>query len=361
MVTRSVTPDTCRLMRTLSIPALAALALILTAAPAAATVVDEAISFEVVNQNRSSAPCPTDGRTYRLSATLVAPARALRPGGGRAATLYLHGFGISGATWRPRAVAGYDLAVGLANRGHTSVILDRLSFGGSDVPHGFFACIGGEADVAHQIIDALREGDYATTRRRPVPFKRVALSGHSAGAQIAGLTAMTFGGVDALVSMSFEGGSQAMSPDLLRIAAMSSSVCATGGEAKRPGQPHGYQAKFVRGNERFYVRDIEPALADELVALEERAPCGMGASVPQGALAYQQGVGSITAPVLVVFGTHDALFTPGAGRRARDAFTGSGDVQLLEVPEAGHMVMFERGAPTVLHRHLSDWLTARGF
>jgi len=61
------------------------------------------------------------------------------------------------------------------------------------------SCTGSEADVAHQIVGALRSGSYRIGGRAGVPFSRVALAGHSTGSIIAQVEAYSFRDIDALV------------------------------------------------------------------------------------------------------------------------------------------------------------------
>src|SRR5947207_374947 len=77
--------------------------------------------------------------------------------------------------WDFQAVPGYDFAAALAQRGHVSAIVDRLGYGASDHPDGTKSCIGGQADVAHQVVQGLRSGGYATSSGPSVRFRRVAL------------------------------------------------------------------------------------------------------------------------------------------------------------------------------------------
>src|SRR4051794_29602761 len=111
--------------------AAAALVLLWAAPPAAARdVAVSPVAFKVANVNRSDVPCSSDGASYVVHGSLVAPAGALP----RSVTLYLHGLSYGAFFFRFDAVPGYDTAVELARSGHASVVVDRLGYRSSSGP-----------------------------------------------------------------------------------------------------------------------------------------------------------------------------------------------------------------------------------
>jgi len=156
-------------------------------ASAETRVFERPVSFQVSNVNRSGLVCGTDGRSYTIRGHLVGTRSELRS---HRVTLYLHGLGLGEFFWRLQGVPGYDFAAGMARRGHASVVIDRLGYGASDKPQGMGSWIGGQADIAHQIIGRLKSGRYdgAVTPR----FRRVGLIGHSAGGLITEVEAYSF-------------------------------------------------------------------------------------------------------------------------------------------------------------------------
>jgi pimeloyl-ACP methyl ester carboxylesterase len=341
---------------------LAAVALLAPAAPARAAdgIRDVPVTFDITNTADTDGRCATDMAAYRLRGTLVTPAGAhhTRAPSPRAVTVLLHGFGVPGSTFRPAAVAGYDVAAALARLGHAVVVLDQLGWGASDIPHGFFVCTGAWADHAWQVARALRSGGYTAGGARGPAFDRVALAGFSIGGGVAEIAAGR-DAADALVVMASPGSSEA-SDELGTIALEIATPCFTGGLEKRPGAPAGYQRTFLGTHADLYVHDAEPALLAELVAHEERGPCGVGGAVAQEAVARELARRRIDVPVLVVQGAHDRLFVPGSGPRAAAAFVASPDVTYVEMAGSGHVLTIEREAP-VLHGRLHAWLSDRGF
>lgn len=78
-----------------------------------------------------------------------------------------------------------------ARDGHVPVAIDRLGYDAGGTPDGFASCLGGQADIANQIVDQLRRGDYGVRGADAAPgFERVVLGGHSVGGQHSELSAV---------------------------------------------------------------------------------------------------------------------------------------------------------------------------
>ena len=76
--------------------------------------------------------------------------------------------------------------------------VNRLGYGASGRPPGDGSCLGGQADTTHQVLNRLRAGTYRVDGTAPVPFRRLALAGHSGGGPVAQVAAYSFPGIDAL-------------------------------------------------------------------------------------------------------------------------------------------------------------------
>lgn len=324
-------------------------ALLLGPLPASATIVDEAVTFHVKNVNRSQVPCLADGASYDVAGRLVGPQPL-----GRSATLYLHGLGFGQWFWRFGAVAGYDYALEMAKLGHTSVVIDRIGYGGSGRPNGFQSCVGAQADVAHQVAQALRSGSgYDVAGGAPVAFQRVALGGHSAGGEIAQIEAYSFADVDALVVMAWA--DQGTSNLALENFAATGVACLTG------GFQDGY-ASFGQRDADFRAlmfHDAEAAVENAATAMRSRDPCGDDGSITNGIVLDQLRfrLGAAPAPTLVVCGDSDAIFPPPACDE-QAALIGAD--QKIVLPGTGHALTLEKTAPA-LRAGVSAWLNAHGF
>jgi pimeloyl-ACP methyl ester carboxylesterase len=326
----------------------------------AGELVDLPVTFDVQNVNGTRVPCEPDGKRYPIAGHLMAPRSALDSG--RSVTVFLHGLEISAAYFRYRGVPGYDFQGELAELGHATIMVDRLGHGNSGLPPAGATCVGAQADIAHQVVDLARAGNFRIGDGAGRAFAKVALAGHSFGSYMAEIAAMSFRNEDALVLMAFaaEGIDLALLAD--RQSRGEAGTCtAGGGLEKRPGAPTGYAYLWpdrdIWNSDTF--GNAEARIAEEAEEMRERSPCGdINSSVPAGFTEPPQ-YNQITVPVLMLYGNQDKLFPPPAGQNHRTFFTGSDDVTFHEF-EGGHTLMLQRTAPQV-RRTLSDWLKARGF
>ena len=340
-----------------------ALALLLPAtAPAAEVVESIGVTFAVENVNRTTLPCNSDGKPYRIAGRIVGPQSVLE--GGRpvdVGTLYLHEYSFGSWFWTFDDVPGLNHAAEMARAGHVSVVIDRLGYDGSDHPPGLDTCLGAQADIARQIIERLKAGDYASGGSSP-RFARIVLAGHSVGAVAAELAVTSFGdalGVDGLVVLALA--NQGYTPGALQESFVQGGVCTTGGEPAEEGQPTGYAyyAQTPEDWKPLVFASASPAVQEAAVARRNRDPCGDVSTLTpaSGHNAAQQS--SITLPVLVLFGGSDAVYEPGTGEKEAAAFSGSDDVTYREFPDTGHALLLEAAAPDV-RGTIAEWLTARG-
>jgi pimeloyl-ACP methyl ester carboxylesterase len=325
-------------------------------------IVDVPVSFRVRNVNHSRAACSPGGGEHTLRGHLVAPRAALARAAPRAVTLYLHGGVVGEPTWHFEAVPGYDYAEEQARGGHVSVVVDQLGYGRSDIPNGAELCAGAHADMAHQMIGALRGGDYAIGGRDAVNFQRVALGGFSFGMLIAQVEAYSFRDIDALVV----GGWTDQGPSsevFVTESANAGAVCAQGGEPKRPGAASAYAYVFRREGQppALIFFNADPRVMEAVRHLHEREPCGfVSQATIQAVAANNAFLGTVDVPVLLVFGDQDAVWPRPAPDLQRERYSGSPDVTLRYVEHTGHTMMLERTAPK-FRAMVSDWLRRRGF
>ncbi|MEV1006954.1 alpha/beta fold hydrolase [Streptomyces sp. NPDC049881] len=316
-----------------------------------ADVVDIPVSFTVRNVNRSRSVCAVDGGTYTVRGHLTAPRALLGSGDDLSVTLYQHDIASGEWFWRLDA-QGHHLARELAARGHASLTVDRLGYGASDIPNGTGLCLGGSADIAHQITQQLRDGDYRThgaDRETPPAFDQVFLAGQGNGAQLAQIAGYSFDGIDGLVLMDWT--DVGLDPRVNAPFFTALGPCLSGAD-------NGYAyydptpAAFAEEN----FTDVPPEVLGLAVPLRSPHPCGEMVSQPTAVLSDLRHLPGIDTPVLLLFGEHDPRV--GDPREQRELFTGA-DTELVTVPGAGHYVTFGRRAD-VLHDALADWLTRHG-
>lgn len=326
-------------------------------------VVSQPVTFSVQNVDRSKLACGTDGATYQIKGHLTGPRAALARSSRRArraVTLYLHGLGFGEWFWNFNSVPGRNYATALAKSGHLSVTIDRLGYDASGHPDGMKSCLGGQADIAHQIVQALRSGSYTLDGAKPIRFKKVALFGHSIGSEISIIEAYSFADVDALADASF---SYLNLPRAQVALGPTRDSCLAGGQSPEPGTPSGY-AYFGQPDAADFQAIMFHSAAKSVInaasPLRNLDPCGDIGSIIPALLQQKAFISKIKVPVLVICGTKDALYSPLGCSMQADRFTGSRSVSTALVANAGHALPFERSAAS-FRRKASRWLKRRGF
>jgi dienelactone hydrolase len=93
-----------------------------------------------------------------------------------------------------------------------------------------------------------------------------------------------------------------------------------------------------------------------------RDPCGTHGSGVIGKIPNTALSGRVSKPVLLVYAEFDEIFDSASYEQYRDRYTGSNDVTLAIVREAGHAFFAENADKATESQDIvSAWLTARGF
>jgi hypothetical protein len=320
----------------------------------------------VRNTNSSDVACTSDGAAYTVRGSLVAPSSVLERPGPRAVTVYLHGFNVGTFNWRPPGMPHLDHADALARLGHASLTVDRLGYDSSGHPHGWLSCFGSQADVAHQLVERLRSGDYAVSGGTPTSFEKVVLAGHDAGAVIADVVAYSYGNdIDGIVH--FNWAERGFAEEVQRGFAEAAPVCASGGQAAEQGPPDrddpaGGPSGYVQFLNDAQIRstqfNTEPAMVERLLRLVNRNPCGEFSGVPAVAQINVQRLPDIRVPVLYGYTEHEFIWTQEALAQQAQLYRNSRDLTTVVIRDAGHFPMFARVAPT-FHSTVAEWLRSR--
>lgn len=323
-------------------------------------VVELPISFRVKNTNNTDVFCPdpVDGHEYTVRGVVVGPRDAISRGD--AATLYLHA-----VTWSSRYfdldVPGHNYVRAMAERGHVSIAVDRLGHGNSGKPDGLASCFGSEADVAHQLVGAIKSGDYALTGAKAVAYRKIFLSGSSVGGLITNLEAATFHDVDGVYNQSW--GDFAAGPYGGYLAVDASQRCYRGGDTQpaTPGAPiRPNYVKFAAGSrDEFWFHSAPKEVREHSLPPVEPDPCGVIKSLPFAIGTDIQHLGEIDVPVLLTFGTSDPVFPPPAAESMQARYTGSPKVTTVMLADAGHFPILETAFPAMIDA-ADAWLTENG-
>jgi pimeloyl-ACP methyl ester carboxylesterase len=325
-----------------------------TASPALpGDVVEAGISFAVKNTNRTSVPCTSDGKDYTVNGVIVGPKDAIAAG--KAATLYLHA-----VTWNSDyfnlKIPDHNYARALAEFGHVSIAVDRLGYGTSGKPEGGATCFGSEADVAGQMVDALKSGNYTVRGGTSAPaaaaYDKVFLGGSSVGGLIANITAFSFHNVDGVINQGF--GDFAASPYAGQEVFDAFSRCSAGGDSGAP--PH-YVIFAKDTRDTFYFQGATPEVR-AATPPSRPDPCGQIQSLPAAIGVDTARLGEIDVPVLLVFGAKDAVFPPPALDLTSPRYSGSPEVTAASIPGASHFPILER-AFSLLVGATNQWLKNR--
>ncbi|MGH7803140.1 MAG: alpha/beta hydrolase [Candidatus Binatia bacterium] len=334
-------------------------------ATAPAEAFDRAVTFTVQNVNRSLVPCPTGGGTIEIRGHLTAPDPLPS-----ALTVYLHGLGFDEVFWRFREVPGLDFTSELAARGHASLTIDRLGYGESTTPASGTtgSCLGAQADIAHQIVEQLRSGDYTIEEGEAPSFDRIALAGHSVGGSIAQIEAYSFGDIDGLLVMEWA--------DLGFSADITVAFVQAGVDCVLNPNGYSYMGRTDADFDHLFFNTKRPLLptlplldkpptADPAVIaaandIRSQDPCGDKLSIPAAIAVSTVGVALIHVPTLLLCGGDDAIFPAPACGVQRLRFLSAKDLTATTIPRTGHAptIGFTAGA---VRDAVALWLSARGF
>lgn len=323
------------------------------------------LSFRVNNVNNVPLPCPVDGKAYTVRGHITAPAGALEAGGQKSMTLYNTGHTFDERLWTFGGVPGFDFVGELAKRGHTSVTYNRIGYENSDKPDGNRSCYASEADVAHQIINQLKSGNYSPEGRSAAKFDRVAIAGLQQGGIVAETVANTFKNQDAILYLGFAPLPFVTPPILLKFVDNLTDCAANSKHANGdPANPKGYAFRG-RSDQDFRSTnfvDADPKVISDFTRERNVDPCGFPLFV-QTVLGYNAVANSLTkGPVLVMLGGKDPNFNlqSQALLTQRALFLGAEDITAELVPDTGHQLLLERSAPRT-QSFIANWLERRGF
>jgi alpha-beta hydrolase superfamily lysophospholipase len=322
----------------------------------ASDVVKIPISFKVKNTNTTDVFCQNavDGKDYTVKGIVVGPKSAIKAG--NAATLYLHA-----VTWTSEyfnlPIAGHNYAEEMAKRGHVSIAVDRLGYGNSGKPEGLATCFGSEADVAHQMVQALKSGDYTLGTGKATKFAKVFTSGSSVGGLIANIESYTYKDSDGIYNQSW--GDWSAGPYAGYEAVDANERCYKGGDPTVSGNTRKDYATFAGDSQNtFWYASASPEVRAQTPPMQSD-PCGQIMNLPFGIGADMQHLGEINVPVLLTFGDADPVFPMGSAEQMQFRYYGSPKVTNVNIPGASHYPILEANFPVMLDA-ADAWLNENG-
>ena len=323
-------------------------------------IVERSVVFDVTHTNTSDVPCTSDGNRYQVHGTLVGPASELSPPKAASVTVYLHGFNVAGWMWDFKAVPGYDYAAAMAQRGHVSLVLDRLGYLPSGQPAGMQTCFGAEADVLHQIVQHLRSGSYASQGGAPKAFRRIVTAGQDVGGVVIEVEAYSYKDIDGLALLGWA--DQGFTTDVYRWTSEVVSLCAQGGQQAQQNGPGGY-FRFIQSDAEIRAKAFpyaDPYVVDAIFRNIRKNPCGDFQSVITAIDMDGARLHEITVPVLNLYPDHDLVITPQGYQLQALNFAPNDNVTTIGI-QGGHFPMLETSPSKVFQADVSDWFKSKGF
>lgn len=307
-------------------------------------ITDEPVLFHVKNSNHSRVACPADNAPYDVVGHLTGPSRVLHGGRIQAATVYVHGDSVTESLWRYDKVPGYNYAAEMAKRGFVSVTISRLGYPGSGKPNGNQVCLGSEADVAHQIVVALRHGSYTANGKPGALVQTVALAGHSASGFAVMAEAYSFGGIDDLIVVA--------SGDFTKPRA---AQAVFDQQSRCPSSPDGYALLDTTDEQASadFFHDADPAIAADVSAHRPPDSCAGLMYVPSNIGSDSAFLNEIRIPVLLITGDSDAFFDDPS--QEAQLFSSSLDVTPVLLKDTGHAITLGHSAPQ-FRDQMDQWL-----
>ncbi|MGH9004236.1 MAG: hypothetical protein ACRDYV_14015, partial [Acidimicrobiia bacterium] len=179
----------------------------------------------------------------------------------------------------------------------------------------------------------------------PTRFAHVGLVGHSAGAEIAELTAGAFGGIDLLVVLGY---THFLRDDVGRVFVAEEQPRALEDDYVylwgTPERVHKYHHN---------VDYIEPEVLATVDGLTTLTPSGLILTI--GSQLSRDVMATIRVPVLLVMSEADYIFPIEHADKELALFAGTSDKTIQRVPLAGHTFFLEPNAPAT-NAEVVDWL-----
>lgn len=290
---------------------------------------------------------------HEIAAELCVPSEITRD----TVLLTVHGLTYSSLYWDfPYQPDRYSFVRHANAAGYATLNFDRLGNRESDRPPSLLVTPAAQAHVQHQLVEALRSGEFGHA------WSRVVLVGHSLGSVLSIMQAATYHDADGLVVTGFLHGYGAGFAALL----LSLYPAALDPRFAGLGLDLGYMTTQpgTRGSRFYHLLNADPAV----IALDEQTKevGAAGEIVPFPLVNTALTSLQVDVPVLSVVGRNDAIFCGlgacgdllSATTLEPLAYGPAAELELVVVPKAGHDLNLHKNAPTT-YAAILDWLDER--
>lgn len=296
-------------------------------------------------------PGATD--TFQVIGTLCSQG----PTAGKTVQLLLHGSTYARYYWDfPYQSEHYSYVRSATKRGYATFNLDRIGNGASDHPDGNLVDIDANAYVVHQVVQALRAGQVASTS-----FAKVIVVGHSMGS----LTTINYAGsfpgeADGIILTGFL---HDVNFDFVNSVLMPSLYPATL-DPKFAGQFPNFDyltsVPGSRGGAFYYLPNVDPQVLSLDESLKQTTTIGeltTGPAITFDPISFQ-----IEGPVQVVIGEFDSIFCgnhvncsdkAAVQNYEKGFYSAPACVETAVISDAGHDLNLQTNADAAYNQMLS--------
>jgi len=296
---------------------------------------------------------PGATETFQVIGTLCSQGPAV----GKPVQLLLHGSTYARYYWDlPFQAEHYSYVRAATKRGYATFNLDRIGNGASDHPDGNLVDIAANGFVVHQVVEALRAGDVASTI-----FEKVIVVGHSMGSMTTINYAGSFPGeADGIILTGILHDINWPNAQALLLSNLYPATLDPKFAGQFPNYDYLTTLPGKRGEAFYYLPNADP----EVIALDEslKQTTSIGELNTGPGMCFDPISFQIEGPVLVVIGQYDYFFCGNlvncSDRAAvqdfeETKFSASACVETAVINDAGHVLTLHLNAAAAYSQMLA--------
>lgn len=312
-------------------------------------VISRTVVIKVKNTNNTGVICQADDDMHKIRAKVIGSRRDVYGRGGvTTANVMVHDAGTGSWFWTPPGQGRDNYARGLVRRHQISVVYNLLGYDGSRLANGDNTCLGAQAQILHQLVQALRAGAYrfAHDGHSPAAASHVAVHGHAQGALVAEIEEAAFDDVEGLVLMSWADSDRSDRDQQESQRELTQCLGATSHASFGAGR-----AAYVK----LLFASATRSVRRTALRLRNRVPCGDVSSLMSAQMYAQNNNDQIEAKVLLLYGRRDVRLGKNPAKSQRDDYTRSPSVMVRRFRGTGSALPLEKKSPEV-QRTASRWV-----